>query len=102
MSTGWAKNMNIWQSYEQERGCFLHFAHLANTLLKDVTASYFFTQNVPKCRILIETFPDVLLRVPALRGGTHSSIATHIQCRINHVADVANATGLRPQGGLRK
>jgi len=25
-----------------------------------------------------------------------------IQCRINHVADVANATGLRPQGGLRK
>ena len=24
------------------------------------------------------------------------------QCRINHVADVANATGLRPQGGLRK
>jgi len=35
MSTGWAKNMNIWQSYEQERGCFLHFVHLANTLLKD-------------------------------------------------------------------
>jgi len=24
------------------------------------------------------------------------------QCRINNVADVANATGLRPQGGLRK
>ena len=24
------------------------------------------------------------------------------QCRINHVADVANATGLRPQVGLRK
>jgi len=24
------------------------------------------------------------------------------QCRINDVADVANATGLRPQGGLRK
>ena len=27
---------------------------------------------------------------------------TYNQCRINHVADVANATGLRPQGGLRK
>ena len=26
----------------------------------------------------------------------------YCQCRINHVADVANATGLRPQGGLRK
>ena len=27
--------MNIWQSYKQERGCLRHFAHLANTLLKD-------------------------------------------------------------------
>ena len=27
--------MNIWQSYKQERGCLMHFAHLANTLLKD-------------------------------------------------------------------
>jgi len=37
------KSVNIWQSYKQERGCLMHFAHLANTLLKDVTASYFFT-----------------------------------------------------------
>ena len=28
--------------------------------------------------------------------------ARYEQCRINHVADVANATGLTPQGGLRK
>jgi len=27
--------VNIWQSYKQERGCLLHFARLANTLLKD-------------------------------------------------------------------
>ena len=27
--------MNIWQSYKQERGCLVHFAHLANTLLND-------------------------------------------------------------------
>jgi len=26
---------NIWQSYKQERGCFMLSAHLANTLLKD-------------------------------------------------------------------
>ena len=26
--------VNIWQSYSQERGCLMHFAHLANTLLK--------------------------------------------------------------------
>jgi len=29
------KSVNIWQSYKQERDCFLHFARLANTLLKD-------------------------------------------------------------------
>ena len=25
----------MWQSYKQERGCLMHFARLANTLLKD-------------------------------------------------------------------
>ena len=29
------KSVNIWQSYKQERGCLVHFALLANTLLKD-------------------------------------------------------------------
>ena len=29
------KSVNIWQSYMQERGCLMHFARLANTLLKD-------------------------------------------------------------------
>jgi len=29
------KSVNIWQSYKQEGGCFMHFARLANTLLKD-------------------------------------------------------------------
>jgi len=27
--------VNIWQSYKQEHGCLMHFAHLANTLLKE-------------------------------------------------------------------
>ena len=27
------KSVNIWQSYKQEGGCFMHFARLANTLL---------------------------------------------------------------------
>jgi len=31
--------MNIWQSYKQERDCFMHFARLANTLLKDEESS---------------------------------------------------------------
>jgi len=29
------KSVNIWQSYKQERACLMHFARLANTLLKD-------------------------------------------------------------------
>jgi len=29
------KSVNIWQSYKQERGCLMHFARRANTLLKD-------------------------------------------------------------------
>ena len=29
------KSVNIWPSYKHERGCLMHFAHLANTLLKD-------------------------------------------------------------------
>ena len=29
------KSVNIWQSYKQEHGCLMHFAFLANTLLKD-------------------------------------------------------------------
>jgi len=29
------KSVNIWQSYKQDRGCLMHFARLANTMLKD-------------------------------------------------------------------
>jgi len=29
------KSMNIWQSCKKERGCLMHFARLANALLKD-------------------------------------------------------------------
>ena len=29
------KSVSIWQSYKQERDCLMHFALLANTLLKD-------------------------------------------------------------------
>ena len=29
------KSVNIWQSYIHKRGCLMHFARLANTLLKE-------------------------------------------------------------------
>ena len=35
MSEKKIKSVNIWQSYKQERGWLMHFARLANTLLKD-------------------------------------------------------------------
>jgi len=34
------KSVNIWQSYKQERGCLMHFARLANTLLKDEESAW--------------------------------------------------------------
>ena len=30
----------MWQSYKQERGCLMHFARLANTLLKDEESAW--------------------------------------------------------------
>ena len=33
------KSLNIGQSYTQERGCFVHFMRLANTLLKDTPSN---------------------------------------------------------------
>jgi len=29
------KSMNIWQTFKHERDCLVHYARLANTLLKD-------------------------------------------------------------------
>jgi len=29
------KSVNIWQTYKQERDCLVHFARMANILLKD-------------------------------------------------------------------
>jgi len=45
------KSVNIWQSYKQERGCIMHFARLANTLLKDEESArdnYVFACNFAK------------------------------------------------------
>ena len=42
------------------------------------------------------------IKLQSTEGGRLIRIVAYKQCRINHVADVANATGLRPQGGLRK
>jgi len=43
--------MYIWQSYKQDRGCLMHFARLANTLLKgeeSARGNHIFACNVAK------------------------------------------------------
>ena len=46
------KSVNIWQSYKQERGCFMHFARMANTLLKD-------EESTRDDYILLVTLPNI-------------------------------------------
>jgi len=48
------KSVNIWQSYKQECGCLMHFAHLANTLLKD-------EESIRDYRIIACNFAKYLL-----------------------------------------
>jgi len=48
------KSVNIWQSYKQECGCLMHFAHLANTMLKD-------EESIRDYRIIACNFAKYLL-----------------------------------------
>ena len=50
------KSVNIWQSYKQERGCLMHFARLANTLLKDEESVLSFEARF--CLQLCQIFTD--------------------------------------------
>ena len=53
------KSVNIWQSYKQERGCLMHFARLANSLLKDeesVRDSHVLASNFAKCLSILKFF----------------------------------------------
>ena len=48
------KSVNIWQNYRQECGCLIHFARLANTLLKDEEKKVHET-----IRFLLVTLPNI-------------------------------------------
>ena len=48
------KSVNIWQSYKQERRCLMHYARLANTLLKDEESAR--NNNVIACSL---TSPNI-------------------------------------------
>jgi len=50
---------NIWRSYKQERGCFMHFACLANTLLKGEESAQdnlIFACNFAKYSLVLKFF----------------------------------------------
>jgi len=61
--------VNIWQSYKQERDCFMHFARLANTLLKDEESSpdnHVFACNFPNIYRFKKQITDRLSNKPFL------------------------------------
>jgi len=43
------KSVNIWQSYQQERGCIVHFVLLTTTLLEDKSIRSAVLQESPTC-----------------------------------------------------
>ena len=53
------KSVNIWQSYKQARGSLMHFARLANSLLKDEESArdnHVFACNFAKCSPILILF----------------------------------------------
>jgi len=60
------KSVNIWQSYKQERGCLMHFARLANALLKDEESArdnHVFASNFAKYSPNLKFHVDVCSQV---------------------------------------
>jgi len=47
VSEFFSKSVNIWQSCKHERDCLMHFARLANTLLKDEESAR--NSHLPAC-----------------------------------------------------
>jgi len=61
--------VNIWQSYKEERGCLMHFARLANTLLKDEESArdnHVFACNFAKYSPILIFFTHRLSNKPFL------------------------------------
>jgi len=59
------KSVNIWQSYKKECGCLMHFARLANTLLKDEESArdnHVFACNFAKCSPILIFFHSRLIK----------------------------------------
>jgi len=70
--------VNIWQSYKQERGCLMHFASLANTLLKDEESAR--DNDVLVCNFAkYSPFKNFSLRLSNINV-SRGSVATYARC----------------------
>jgi len=69
----------VWGPYTTNRHAYAYLPHI--------------TKTIPEWRLYPLTFFEQYYKVVLPCGKN--------QCQINHVAEVANATGLRPQKGLR-
>jgi len=89
--------VNIWQSYKQEHGCLVHFARLANTLLKDEESArdnHVFAYNFAKyspiskfCSLSLSNKPFLiwLLTTPP-----HLKYAATLPCNLSFMACFAD------------
>ena len=88
------KSVNIWQSYKQQRGCLMHFARLANTLLKDEESArdnHVYACNFAKYSPILFFFTHRLSNKPFLIWllTTHHTLNMHLHylliCRLGLV-----------------
>ena len=74
------KSVNIWQCYKQERGCLMHFARLANTLLKDEESAR--DNHVLACLVSKTTLRIRCVLKNAKNAQTQESVCT---CGYSHM-----------------
>jgi len=70
------KDLYIWQSYKQERVCPMHFARLANTLLKDEESArdnHVLACNFAKYLPTLKKITDRYFTVAESIGATYSN-----------------------------
>ena len=86
------KSVHIWQSYEQERGCLMHFARLANTQLKDEESArdnHVLACNIAEYSPILILFTRRLSNKPfviwSLKAAPHLKYAAWCGCDVDVV-----------------
>ena len=89
--------MNIWQSCKQQRGCLVHFARLAKTLLEDEESArdnHIFACNFAKYSPILIFFTFRLINKPfliwLLTTPPHRKYAATLPCNLSLMACFAD------------